>query len=77
MSLADIKAKINEEAQTQVRAIETESEAKISAVTKQTDAEVKAVQASYKDRFTKEEPEIVKRREIVAGLDAEKVDLEE
>ena len=75
MSLADIKAKIKAEAQTQVRAIETENEAKISAVTKQADAEIKAVQASYKDRFTKEAPKIEKLREIVAELDAEKVDL--
>ena len=75
MSLADIKAKISAEAQAQVRTIENESEAKISAVTKQADAEAKAVQDSYKDRFTKEEPEIMRRREIVAKLDADKVDL--
>ena len=75
MSLADIKAKISAEAQAQVRSIETENAAKIAAVTKQTDAEVKALQDSYKDRFAKEEPEIAKRREIVARLDADKVDL--
>ena len=75
MSLADIKTKINAEAQAQVRSIETENEAKISAVSKQADVEVKAIQTSYRDRFAKEEPEIVKRREIVAGLDADKVDL--
>jgi len=75
MSLADIKTKINAEAQAKVRAIEAENEAKISAVTKQTDAKIKDIQASYKDRFAKEEPEIVKRREIVASLDADKVDL--
>ena len=75
MSLADIKAKINAEAQTQIRSIESENEAKISAVTKQADSEVKDIQASYRDRFAREEPEIIKRREIVAGLDASKVDL--
>ena len=75
MSLADIKAKINAEAQTQIRSIESENEAKISVITKQADSEVKDIQASYRDRFAKEEPEIVKRREIVAGLDANKVDL--
>ena len=76
MSLADIKAKISAEAQAQVRSIESENDAKIAAVNKKADDEVKAVQASYKDRFAKEEPEIVKRREIVAGLDADKVDLD-
>jgi len=75
MSLADIKAKINAEAQAQVRLTETENNAEISAVTNRADAEIKAAQTFYKDRFAKEESEIVKRREIVAGLDAEKVDL--
>ena len=75
MSLADIKAKISAEAQAQVKSIETENEAQISAVTKRSNAEIKDIQASYRDRFAKEEPEIMKRREIVAGLDADKVDL--
>ena len=75
MSLADIKAKINAEAQTQIEAIEAENDASVSAVNKQADNEVKALQNSYKERFAKEEPEILKRRQIVAGLDANKVDL--
>ena len=76
MSLADIKAKISAEAQAQVRSIESENETKIAAVAKKADDEVKVVQASYRERFAKEEPEIVKRREIVAELDADKVDLD-
>jgi V/A-type H+-transporting ATPase subunit E len=75
MSLADIKAKINAEAQAQIKAIEAENDAQLSAVNKQSDGDVKSIQASYKDRFAKEEPEILKRRQIVAGLDANKVDL--
>ncbi|MDR1376098.1 MAG: hypothetical protein LBJ22_01190, partial [Synergistaceae bacterium] len=75
MSLADIKAKINAEAQAQIKAVETENDARVSAVSKQADSDVKSIQASYKDRFAKEEPEILKRRQIVAGLDANKVDL--
>jgi V/A-type H+-transporting ATPase subunit E len=75
MSLADIKAKISAEAQAQIRAIDSENEAKISAITKKADDEVKSVQSSYKERFAKEEPEIARRREIVAGLDAGKIDL--
>jgi len=75
MSLADIKAKINAEAQAQVKTIDTENDAKVSAAAKRADAEVKAVQESYRERFAKEEPEIVRRREIVANLDADKVDL--
>jgi V/A-type H+-transporting ATPase subunit E len=75
MSLADIKAKINAEAQAQIKTIETENDARVSAVAKEADDEVKAIQTSYKNRFAKEEPEILKRREIVAGLDAKKTDL--
>ena len=75
MSLADIKTKIHAEAQAQVRSIEAENDAKVSAVNKQADAEIKVFQTSYRDRFAKEEPEIAKRREIISGLDAEKVDL--
>ena len=75
MSLADIKAKINAEAQNQIKAIEAENDASVSAVNKQADSEARALQDSYKERFAKEEPEILKRRQSVAGLDANKVDL--
>ncbi|MDR3264837.1 MAG: V-type ATP synthase subunit E [Synergistaceae bacterium] len=75
MSLADIKAKINAEAQAQIRAIEDENDARVSAVVKQADTEVRAVQNEYKARFAREEPEILKRREIVAELDAAKAEL--
>ncbi|MDR1379678.1 MAG: V-type ATP synthase subunit E [Synergistaceae bacterium] len=75
MSLADIKAKINAEAQAQIKTIEAENDARVSAVIKEADNEVKAIQSSYKNRFAKEDPEILKRRQIVAGLDANKVDL--
>jgi V/A-type H+-transporting ATPase subunit E len=75
MSLADIKAKINAEAQAQIKAIEAENDTRVLAVNTQADNEAKAIQASYKARFAKEEPEILKRRQIVAELDANKVDL--
>lgn len=75
MSLADIKAKINADAQTQIQSIESENERQVSALLKEADKEAKAAQASYRERFTREEPEISRRREIVAQLDAHKVDL--
>ncbi len=75
MSLADIKTKINEEARNQIDAILSEGEKQRAAVMKKADDQVRALQTSYKERFAKEEPEIQKRREIVAGLDAAKVDL--
>jgi V/A-type H+-transporting ATPase subunit E len=75
MSLADIKAKINAENQTQIKAIESENDTRVSEITRKAEDEAKAAQASYRERFVKEEPEILKRRKIVAGLDAAKVDL--
>ncbi|HSH26559.1 MAG TPA: V-type ATP synthase subunit E family protein [Wenzhouxiangella sp.] len=36
---------------------------------------VKEIQESYKERFKKEKPEILNRREIVAGLDVDKIKL--
>ena len=75
MSLADIKAKITSEAQGQIREIEAENKAAIDEITKTSNFEVKAIQDSYKERLSREEPEVHKRRNIVAELDAKKVDL--
>jgi V/A-type H+-transporting ATPase subunit E len=75
MSLADIKAKISAEAQAQIKSIEAENDARVANVVKQADGEIKSTRETYRSRFAKEEPEIIKRREIVANLDAAKVDL--
>jgi V/A-type H+-transporting ATPase subunit E len=75
MSLADIKIKISAEAQAQVKAITAESDGRIADIVKRADEEAKTIRNSYRDRFAKEEPEILKRREIVANLDAAKIDL--
>ncbi|MBQ7262515.1 MAG: V-type ATP synthase subunit E [Synergistaceae bacterium] len=75
MSLADIKAKISADSQAQVRAIEAENDAKIRKIAQDVDAETKAVQGSYAERLKKEEPEVQRRREIVAELDAKRIDL--
>ncbi len=75
MSLADIKARISAEAQDQIRAIEAENDARVAEITGKAEAEVKAIRDSYGERLSKEEPEVVRRRKIVAELDAAKVDL--
>lgn len=75
MSLADIKAKIGADSQAQIRSIESENDAKIRDIKGKLDAEVKALRESYASRLAKEEPEVLKRREIVAELDAKRVDL--
>lgn len=75
MALADIKSKIKADSQAQIQAIESENSAKIREITQKVNAEVKEVQAAYAARLAKEEPEVLRRREIVAGLDAKRVDL--
>jgi len=67
MSLADIKAKINAEAQAQIRSVEAENDGRIATITKNADSEVREIQKSYKDRLAAEEPEILKRREDRRG----------
>ena len=75
MSLADIKAKIRSESQAQIQAIESENDAKVREITQKVNSEIKEVQDSYAARLAKEEPEVLRRREIVAELDAKRVDL--
>lgn len=75
MSLADIKAKISAESQAEIQAIESEADEKVRQINQELNAEVKSVKDSYASRFAKEEPEVLRRREIVAGIDANKLDL--
>jgi V/A-type H+-transporting ATPase subunit E len=75
MSLADIKAKITADAQIQVDAILAEGKKQSAAVTRDAEDQVRAIQTSWKERFAREDPEVARRREIVARLDAARVDL--
>ena len=68
MSLADIKAKISAESQAEIQAIESEADEKVRQINQELNAEVKSVKDSYASRFAKEEPEVLRRREIVAGI---------
>ena len=75
MALADIKAKIKADSQAQIKAIEAENDEKVREISRKVNAEIKTVQDSYAARLAKEEPEVLRRREIVAELDAKRVDL--
>ncbi len=75
MALADIKAKIKAEAQAQIKALEAENDAKVREISRKVNAEIKEVQDAYNARLVKEEPEVLRRREIVAELDAKRIDL--
>ncbi len=75
MSLADIKNKIKADSQAQIKKIESENDDKVREISRKANAEIKEVQDSYAARLAKEEPEVLRRREIVAGLDAKRIDL--
>ena len=75
MALADIKAKIKADSQAQIKAIEAENDEKVREISRKVNAEIKEVQDSYAARLGKEEPEVLRRREIVAELDAKRIDL--
>ena len=75
MALADIKAKIKNEAQAQIKVLEAENDEKVREISRKVNAEIKEVQDAYAARLGREEPEVLRRREIVAELDAKRVDL--
>ena len=75
MALADIKAKIQADSGAQIKAIEAENDEKVREISRKVNAEIKEVQDSYAVRLGKEEPEVLRRREIVAELDAKRIDL--
>jgi len=75
MALADIKAKIQADGQAKIKAIEAENDEKVREISRKANAEIKEIQDSYAVRLGKEEPEVLRRREIVAELDAKRIDL--
>lgn len=75
MSLADIKNKIQADAQTEADEIIDKAKAQADKIEKATDAQIKEIQDNYATRFNKEKPEILNRREIVAKLDVDKLKL--
>ena len=75
MALAEIKMKIKNDSDAQIKAIEAENDEKVREISRKVNAEIKEVQDAYAVRLGKEEPEVLRRREIVAELDAKRIDL--
>lgn len=75
MSLAEIKKKIETEARKEADAILAAARAEADKIKKETDREIKAIEASYAERFNSEQPEILRRRKIVASLDVNRIEL--
>lgn len=75
MSLADIKKKIEADAGAEARKILDRAKEQAAQIAAETDREIASVKRSYEERFKGEQPEILRRREIVANLDVKKLNL--
>lgn len=75
MSLADIKAKIEADAREEAGKIIGKAREMAMAVSREADGEIRKIEESYSARLEKEEPEILRRRQIVADLDVKKIEL--
>ncbi len=75
MSLADIKKKIEADAGAEARKILDCAKEQAAQIAAEADREIKEIRSSYEERFKAEEPEILRRREIVANLDVKKISL--
>jgi len=75
MSLADIKNKIEADARREAEEIIEKARRTEEEILLQADGEVQSIRDTYEERFKKEKPQIANRREIVAKLDVEKIEL--
>ena len=75
MSLAEIKAKIETEAKSESQRILDAAREEIVLIQRKTSNEIAQIESQYADRLKREEPEILRRREIVAHLDVQKLEL--
>lgn len=75
MSLADIKKKIESDAREEADRIIAKAKEGVESIKRDADEEIKKLRAGYETRFKTEQPEIFKRREIVAQLDVKKIEL--
>ncbi|NLB83216.1 MAG: hypothetical protein GX791_03115 [Synergistaceae bacterium] len=75
MSLAEIKTKIEGDARAEAQVILEKAHAQANAIQAEADGDIRKIERTYHDRFTNEKPEILRRREIVAGLDVKKMEL--
>ncbi|WP_029166528.1 V-type ATP synthase subunit E [Aminiphilus circumscriptus] len=75
MALADIKKKIEGEAQREAEEILERAEEKKRQIALKTQEEIDSLERASAERLKKEEKEIFRRREIVADLDVKKIEL--
>lgn len=73
--MSDIKAKIEADARAEASEILAAAQAHVEAIRRETEDEIRRMGELQKARFEKENPEILRRKEIVAKLDVNKEDL--
>ncbi|WP_286846635.1 MULTISPECIES: V-type ATP synthase subunit E [Aminobacterium] len=73
MSLADIKVKIEADAQKEAEKILEDARLKVKEIETVTEGEASKIESFYANRFSTEKPEVFNRREIVANLDVKKI----
>ena len=76
MSLAQITAKIERDARDEAEKILERFRGQAETIKSETETEIRHLEDSAKERFEREQPEIFKRREIVANLDVKKIHLD-
>ncbi|MDR3320932.1 MAG: V-type ATP synthase subunit E [Synergistaceae bacterium] len=75
MSLAQITEKIERDARAEADKVMLAAREREAEIKREAEAEVKKIGETFGARFDKERPEIFKRREIVARLDVDKLQL--
>jgi V/A-type H+-transporting ATPase subunit E len=75
MALSDIKIKIENEAQAEIKTLLAKADEEVAQIRAAADAEIKTIRDGYNKRFEQEQPEILRRREIVANLDVARIQL--
>jgi V/A-type H+-transporting ATPase subunit E len=75
MSLSDIKAKIEADARAEAGEILAAAQAHVDAIKREAEEDIRRMADLQKARLEKENPEIMRRKEIVAKLDVNKDDL--
>lgn len=73
MSLAEIQRKIISDAEQEAAILLEKAKSQAAVISGEADAEIAKIEAHFAGQFSREEPEIHRRREIVSDLDIKKI----
>jgi len=75
MALADIQAKIADDARAEAQAIIAQADEQAAKIRAEADREIEAIRSDFAKRAEAEEKEIFRRREVVRRVDEKKIEL--